>query len=215
MIRSGISLFSTVLMTGVCHAATIYSGTISPVNGEAVFDNSASQTYLFSPGVTNVTLQIASGAFTSSDTVVNWSYAYSYFDAAYPGVDFGNNSSGGSSCSFASGSYSCFETTYNPPVPAIYVSNFLVTPQSISYTVTAPQSYDHCNGSTCAESWQLNQLANTFEARISASNPVTYSLRFDHVDAVPEPASWAMLIAGFGMVGGYLRRRPHSPVRYI
>lgn len=27
------------------------------------------------------------------------------------------------------------------------------------------------------------------------------------ITAVPEPASWAMLIAGFGLVGGTLRRR--------
>ena len=30
--------------------------------------------------------------------------------------------------------------------------------------------------------------------------------------AVPEPASWAMLIAGFGIVGGVLRRRRSQPV---
>jgi hypothetical protein len=27
------------------------------------------------------------------------------------------------------------------------------------------------------------------------------------VDAVPEPATWAMMIGGFGLVGGALRRR--------
>lgn len=30
----------------------------------------------------------------------------------------------------------------------------------------------------------------------------------DPVGAVPEPSTWAMMIAGFGMVGGALRRRP-------
>ena len=28
---------------------------------------------------------------------------------------------------------------------------------------------------------------------------------------VPEPASWAVLIIGFGLVGGELRRRRHRP----
>jgi hypothetical protein len=28
------------------------------------------------------------------------------------------------------------------------------------------------------------------------------------VAAVPEPASWAMMISGFGLVGGAMRRRP-------
>ena len=30
--------------------------------------------------------------------------------------------------------------------------------------------------------------------------------------AVPEPASWAMMIAGFGLVGGAMRRRSHKAV---
>ncbi len=34
--------------------------------------------------------------------------------------------------------------------------------------------------------------------------PLTYRLT---ISAVPEPASWAMLLAGFGAVGGVLRRR--------
>ncbi|TFU00447.1 PEP-CTERM sorting domain-containing protein [Polymorphobacter arshaanensis] len=29
----------------------------------------------------------------------------------------------------------------------------------------------------------------------------------DAVDSVPEPASWAMMITGFGLIGGTLRRR--------
>jgi hypothetical protein len=33
-------------------------------------------------------------------------------------------------------------------------------------------------------------------------------MALDNVSAaVPEPATWAMLIAGFGLVGGALRRR--------
>jgi hypothetical protein len=32
-------------------------------------------------------------------------------------------------------------------------------------------------------------------------------LMADNVDSVPEPASWAMMITGFGLIGGVLRRR--------
>ena len=34
-----------------------------------------------------------------------------------------------------------------------------------------------------------------------------FNWRVTYPDAVPEPASWAMLIAGFGLVGGAARRR--------
>jgi len=55
-----------------------------------------------------------------------------------------------------------------------------------------------------------------------AGDPLIYGLRFtnngqrafelDNVafGAVPEPATWAMLIAGFGLVGGAMRRRRSS-----
>ena len=40
------------------------------------------------------------------------------------------------------------------------------------------------------------------------------NVSFDQVAAVPEPATWAMLIAGFGLVGGAMRRRPTARVTY-
>ena len=30
------------------------------------------------------------------------------------------------------------------------------------------------------------------------------------VPSVPEPATWAMMITGFGLVGGVMRRRPKA-----
>jgi hypothetical protein len=35
-----------------------------------------------------------------------------------------------------------------------------------------------------------------------------YSADFNN--AVPEPASWALMIAGFALVGGAIRRRQHG-----
>ena len=41
------------------------------------------------------------------------------------------------------------------------------------------------------------------------------SFEFDNLAAaVPEPAMWGMMILGFGLVGGALRRRPTSTVRF-
>jgi hypothetical protein len=34
------------------------------------------------------------------------------------------------------------------------------------------------------------------------------------LSAVPEPATWAMMILGFGLVGGVMRRRQRQTVRY-
>ena len=40
------------------------------------------------------------------------------------------------------------------------------------------------------------------------------SFEFDTLSAVPEPAAWGMMILGFGLVGGVLRRRPSVKVKF-
>jgi PEP-CTERM motif len=45
------------------------------------------------------------------------------------------------------------------------------------------------------------------ESIASSYGPVNVSLPGNTIGAVPEPAAWAMMIAGFGVVGGAARRR--------
>lgn len=48
-------------------------------------------------------------------------------------------------------------------------------------------------------------------ARIVAASGIAYDARGVPPGAVPEPATWAMLVAGFGLVGSALRRRSAAP----
>jgi hypothetical protein len=57
---------------------------------------------------------------------------------------------------------------------------------------------------------QLNRLTMVWIGGVAASDqPVPYEVTFGEAAprAVPEPATWAMMILGFGLVGGALRRR--------
>ena len=80
-------------------------------------------------------------------------------------------------------------------------------------------------GTFSTETTTDNNLATTFERHTfrfigaSSATRLSFSLdpAFDPIDvagvldnvaaAVPEPATWAMMITGFGMVGGTMRRR--------
>ncbi|WP_082543229.1 PEPxxWA-CTERM sorting domain-containing protein [Sphingomonas sp. Leaf339] len=82
-------------------------------------------------------------------------------------------------------------------------------------------------GTTAGSYDTLSQVANTiagsnYTLRFNLSNSILNQpsgLRVEAsnatVGAVPEPATWAMMMVGFGMVGGAARyRRRHSTVRY-
>ena len=45
---------------------------------------------------------------------------------------------------------------------------------------------------------------------LAINGPGTITIGGGQGGAVPEPATWAMMLAGFGIVGGVMRRRRHS-----
>ena len=57
--------------------------------------------------------------------------------------------------------------------------------------------------------WNLNVdvLANPGYHKTTASFYTDYMAANAPPAAVPEPASWAMMLAGFGLIGGAFRRR--------
>ncbi|HPU14531.1 MAG TPA: PEPxxWA-CTERM sorting domain-containing protein [Polymorphobacter sp.] len=55
------------------------------------------------------------------------------------------------------------------------------------------------------DAWHIKHLGPVTPPAVIIEEPAS-------VGAVPEPASWAMMLAGFGLVGGALRRRTMARV---
>ncbi len=53
----------------------------------------------------------------------------------------------------------------------------------------------------------FNIVGNRLNVNFRASSPGDYIRVLTAAPAVPEPATWAMMIGGFGLVGGAMRRR--------
>lgn len=51
------------------------------------------------------------------------------------------------------------------------------------------------------------------DARVSALSGIAFPILPGSGGVIPKPATWAMLVAGFGLVGGTLRRQRRLPAR--
>jgi hypothetical protein len=149
-------------------------------------------------GKTRVSLKIEGAVFQNAKTSVATAYSWSEF---LPGnsTDQGNDSFIDESCDFGG---TC-GLMGNPAWPTRFLSEFFSDATNISFTVTTPQAYDNCPAlGVCAESWKVGYAS--IEGYTSGRKPFSYTLTLAD-NAVPEPASWAMMLAGFGAIGAMAR----------
>jgi len=79
---------------------------------------------------------------------------------------------------------------------------------------TAPLSYTFQAGDQNNSSFYLREGTDSTFSRYAYGNLSARSVTIVEAGAVPEPATWTMLIVGFGLVGGVMRRRQKAGVRY-
>lgn len=83
--------------------------------------------------------------------------------------------------------------------------------QGISFTGLTPGTYSFTCGTTCGSTQQWASLSTVGGADGTVQITLTGA---DIGGVVPEPSTWALLILGFGAVGGALRSRKRLAVRY-
>lgn len=171
------------------------------------------------------------GTFSTSDTASSFaveggftggtgSYSgYVVFDTAAPGpTDFAATSAflsiGSYSFAFADPLFSSVGAHAEPPDFSLL---FLSTEEFsaanslfelLSFTISFPTA---TSGIVQSPSAATGSVSINFAGDVDALNGTGTLSRFDStaVAAVPEPASWMMMIGGFGLIGGVFRaRRP-------
>lgn len=194
---------------------TPVSAVASSTNGpDYTITNTINQSGLFTgytPGVTNFDTYVAGNPLHATNALTEWYTEYDV-NSAVVTYDFGaatgtdrlalwNEESVGMGSFILSGSLDnityttlgTFMPVNNPDTPGSFYG-----PQLFSYTATNAR-YLRFDISGCPQSGNLVACAiGEVAFRSAATSP----------DGVPEPATWAMLLLGFGGVGYSIRRRP-------
>ena len=77
----------------------------------------------------------------------------------------------------------------------------------LSFIFKVPRPYEECSQTECQRG---SYFADEFFITALSNAPANYSVTISRVGAVPEPATWALLIFGFGAIGAAMRYRRRS-----
>ncbi len=143
-------------------------------------------------GTLNVEVEVRGGNATLRDGYVSSNYItyYDFFDPETGEPQGGNDTD--------NEEFYYFEDILDPG-SGTWKTSFHVQ-RLISYVDQRPgEPFPYETGYTVTEAKVFGEF--------SADAPITYIIRLSGSAMVPEPATWAMLIAGFGLVGAAARRR--------
>lgn len=202
-------------MPASANAATDVYGILWPVDGKATL---LSPPYLFDPAAmvpagkrATVSFSVFDGVIADVVSTLQYRWTYGIVPSNPNAVPFGNDVDGTEVCTFSgAGPGGCYTEGFMEPGqslrPSLLMTNLVVSPQSISYDLYRPPSFDRCDHPTydevCSSSWTMS---NDYQFTVASDKVFTFKLSVSDPMAVPEPASWAMMIAGFGAIGSWQR----------
>lgn len=190
-------------------AVTVYTGTLDPVEGLTEWNFTEFLQAKSIPILSTFSFSIDNGVIYEANIYADYLYSNDIFDPGPPRYNSGNDYYYNDGCFYNSvnpdGCFNTFADEFTSP--GTHLSGLLVNQRSLSFSVLQPRSYDVCTDTSigqCSYFWrgQVNPVI-----KIASHRPVQYSFTIGTLAAaVPEPASWAMMVAGFGLMGFALRR---------
>lgn len=188
------------------NAAVVYTGTATPDSSGNAFIS-----YLFNAQPAGTTqrliIDIFSGVIETATTFTDEFYQYDLI--GNPGENLGNDVRTSGSCTASAGGSNCDSVISFGRTTALLGS----PAQSAFFQSSVPALEGRCSESQVGCFNIFDRLVrHDMLLGVSSKAPVSYRISVDTVSAVPEPSSWAMMIAGFGMIGALTRKR-QNPLR--
>ena len=203
---------AAALLAAPAGAAILYQSTVTTTGGVASFDDLIVKPSVIATGSTWIAL--SGGTIISASWFIDGEIAKNWWEIIGEDVDGnpeiylnGNEYLYSNGCAVSPSTPIC---TSGPSFRSRLRNNI------VRIDFIAPTSYDNCvpfNGIfnvDCAVLYRLDGAR--FEVLAAGTGDVTLTISDSRIaGAVPEPGSWALLIAGFGLVGAALRRRAQIP----
>ncbi|TRW14275.1 PEPxxWA-CTERM sorting domain-containing protein [Glacieibacterium frigidum] len=198
-------LAAALTLAGPARGAVIHTETVGAFGGEANALNALYEPYVLQAGTTWITVD--QGQLTSGNWTINGQLAKLWWD------EFGSTDEEGNYVPVLTGneysySPSCNSTLANPVCGTTPLRTTL-SGNVLRIDFAPPPDFYNCTptfvvAGDCAESYSFFYVDfDLFATGVGDEASFT----FYDANPVPEPATWALLIAGFGITGTAMRRR--------
>ncbi len=201
---------AAALMAGSAQAASIVNGSFEIASDG--YSNPVSGGFTTLNAVSN-----AIQGWTVSNGSVDWINGYWAAADGTHSIDLSGNGNGWIEQTFATNAGTLYTVTYylsgNPDAGSVgknAVIEALINNSTIQLsdiTGIKGDSHDQMNWELKRFQFTAQGSQTTLRFQSLTNNPYGAAIDNVSISPVPEPATWAMMIGGFGLVGGAMRRR--------
>lgn len=217
LVRLAAMASAAVLMSSAASATTFtvsYSGTLNSFTDTSGIFGAKGATVASSPFSASFTIDKADGAYWNNSNGTGWTQNR----LAASNVAITINGRTFTLATLSAGSFQTppsWQGSFLSSYTGLSSENIFLLANLYFYTYNAGAFPDFgTNFDVTAPSGSFTQFDGSLDNDYFSGSITNVRYVNQVAAAVPEPAAWALMLAGFGMVGGAMRRKRRQTVRY-